>query len=41
MNLDKLVIKINIVPLLKLFLIKKNFAKLHEFYYSLKIKSKK
>ena len=35
MNLDKLVIKINIVPLLKLLLIKKQRIKLHELYYSL------
>ena len=35
MNIDKLVIKINIVPLLKLLLIKKQRAKLHELYYSL------
>lgn len=41
MKLSDLTIKINLLPLLKLFLIKKNFSKLHEFYYSLKVKNKK
>lgn len=40
MKLSDLTIKINIVPLLKLLLIKKQRAKLHEFYYSLINKTK-